>query len=99
MSFRRFHCREEHVDELVQLSTQAWQTFEGAAEFDAEPMGLFRPPRDADGVVRMLLVTYYDGFASWQTSRAPDKSARENFARRHALTLASYATATRLITQ
>ena len=95
--FRRFFCKERDVTELVTLSAQAWETFEGAETYQAEPMGLFRPPADADGVVPMMLVTYYDGFASWETSRTPDAAATENFKRRRALTLGSYPIATRLV--
>ena len=46
----------------------------------------------------MLLVTWYDGFDSWQNSRNPDPAARENFRRRHALTTGTIAYATRLLT-
>jgi hypothetical protein len=45
----------------------------------------------------MLLCTWYDGFASWETSRAPAAAARENFRRRHALTASTWAIATRLV--
>jgi hypothetical protein len=46
----------------------------------------------------MLLVTWYDGLESWQTSRAPDPAAVENFKRRRALTDGTVALATRLST-
>lgn len=94
--FRRLLTREESVDELVNLSTDAWETFEGAAGYAAEPIGLFRPPA-VDGLVAMMLLTWYDGFASWETSRKPDPQAAENFRRRHALTLRTWAVATRLV--
>lgn len=94
--FRRFHVRPEDVDEVVALSAQAWNTFEVSDEYAAEPQGLFRPPPDQDGIVRMMLVTWYDGFESWQRSRQPAPEARENFRRRRALTSTSYAMATRL---
>ncbi len=95
--FRRFHVLETDVDEVVALSVEAWRTFEHGDDYAAEPMGLFRPPTDADGIVRMMLVTWYDGFASWETSRMPAPQARDNFQRRHALTLTTYAVATRLM--
>jgi len=95
--FRRFFVREQHVDEVVALSKQAWETFEGSADYAAEPQGLFRPGTDAEGVVRLMLVTWYDSFDSWETSRQPAPAARENFQRRHALTLSTYAVATRLV--
>ncbi len=93
--FRRFHVLERDVDEVVALSAEAWRTFEHGDDYAAQPMGLFRPAADADGIVRLMLVTWYDGFASWETSRTPAPEARENFARRHALTLTTYAVATR----
>jgi len=95
--FRRFHVREGDVEEVVALSRQAWETFETGADYAAQPQGLFRPQADDDGIVRMMLVTWYDGFASWETSRQPAPEAAQNFRRRHALTLTSYAVATRLV--
>jgi hypothetical protein len=95
--FRRFMVSEQHVAEVVALSKQAWETFEGSADYAAEPQGLFCPSVDAEGVVRMMLVTWYDGFDSWETSRQPAPEARENFQRRHALTHSTYAVATRLV--
>ena len=95
--FRRFHVREADVEEVVALSAEAWRTFEHGDDYAAEPQGLFCPPANADGIVRMMLVTWYDGFASWETSRTPAPEARENFRKRHALTLTSYAVATRLL--
>jgi hypothetical protein len=92
---RFFDLDEANVDEFVALSTSAWQTFERGAGYSAEPMGLFRSFAGAPSA-RMLLVTWYDGFASWEASRRPPDAARENFARRHALTRATIAYATRL---
>jgi hypothetical protein len=45
----------------------------------------------------MLLVTWYDGFDSWQTSRQPTAEATDNFRRRRALTQSTIAYATRLV--
>jgi len=95
--FRRFHVREGDVDEVVALSRQAWETFEIGQDYAAQPQGLFRPPSDDEGIVKLMLVTWYDGFASWETSRRPAPEAAENFRRRHALTLTTYAVATRLV--
>ena len=44
----------------------------------------------------MLLLTWYDGFESWQASRAPHPDALANFQRRAALTGGTVAYATRL---
>lgn len=95
--FRRFHVRRQDVDEVVHLSTQAWRTFAGATDYAAEPMGLFQPDADEEGIVKLQLVTWYDGFASWQHSRKPHPQAAENFRRRQQLTLTTYAIATQLV--
>ena len=95
--FRRFHVREADVDEVVALSKEAWKTFETSADYTTEPQGLFVPPADDDGIVPMMLVTWYDGFDSWEISRNPAPEARENFSRRRDLTLQTSAVATRLV--
>ncbi len=94
--FRRFHVAAQDVEEVVQLSSQAWQTFAGAQDYAALPLGLFRPSEDDQGTVKMMLLTWYDSFASWQISRRPAPEAAQNFARRHALTQTTYAIATQL---
>ncbi len=95
--FRFFDVRHADVDRIAQLSFEAWTTFEASTAYHAEPLGLFREyaPRGERGV--MLLCTWYDGFASWQTSRTPAPEAVENFRKRHALTAGTIAYATRLI--
>lgn len=96
--FRFFRVRPGDVEEFVSLSSDAWTTFEHADGYAAEPQGLFRQAdADPDGTLDMLLVTWYDNLASWQTSRQPDPGARERFARRHALTLSTIALATALL--
>jgi len=96
--FRFFRIQEGDVREFVSLSSDAWTTFEHADGYAAEPQGLFRQHNtDADGTLDMLLVTWYDNLASWQTSRQPDPGARERFARRHALTRSTIALATALL--
>lgn len=95
--FRRFHVASQDVAEVVHLSSQAWQSFIDADRYQTQPLGLFCPPADEHGVVKMMLVTWYDGFSSWQLSRAPAPEATENFARRHALTQTTYAVATQLL--
>lgn len=95
--FRFFDVANTNIDEVARLSREAWTTFEATDAYAAEPQGLFAPrdrrPRDG----RMLLLTWYDGFASWETSRQPAPAARENFTRRHALTRSTIAYATRLM--
>jgi len=94
--FRRFFVMEDNVEALVTLSKQAWETFENTSSYAAEPLGLFQPNQSEEGVVAVMLLTWYDGFASWQTSRTPHPQAKENFSKRQALTLATSAMATRL---
>lgn len=95
--FRFFDVLHKDVDEIVQLSNEAWKSFENVDEYQAEPQGLFcqRDLSDASGT--MLLVTWYDGLGSWQTSRRPPDAARDNFRRRHDLTRSTVAIATRLV--
>ena len=94
--FRSFTIASASEAEFVELSTQAWVTFEDAPSYSAEPQGLFREDSDAEQI-DMLLVTWYDSLASWQTSRQPAGEARERFARRRELTRSTVALATTLI--
>ena len=94
--FRSFLIQAKDVDELVELSQRAWETFETNEDYQTKPVGLFRPLDQGDQVP-MQLVTWYDGFDSWEKSRTPAPDAIENFRRRHALTSTSNAVATRLV--
>jgi hypothetical protein len=95
--FRFFVVDNASVDEVARLSQEAWTTFEGSSDYRAEPKALFcQVDRDAERGV-MLLVTWYDGFGSWETSRHPAPAARENFLRRQELTHGTIAYATRLV--
>ena len=94
---RFFRIESRNVEEFVQLSRDAWTSFEHADVYAAEPRGLFREKIDAPEH-NMLLVTWYDGLQSWETSRQPDPAARERFARRRELTLNTEAIAAALLT-
>jgi hypothetical protein len=96
--FRFFRVRDEDVAEVASLSREAWETFEHTDAYQAEPQGLFRQARPSAAWGRMLLVTWYDGLDSWQTSRHPSPEATANFQRRRALTDGTLALATRLVT-
>jgi hypothetical protein len=96
--FRFFDVDTVDMDEVARLSRQAWETFENSDAYQSEPQGLFRPANRSAERGRMLLVTWYDGLESWQTSRRPAPEARENFQRRRALTHGTVAFATRLVT-
>jgi len=95
--FRFFDVRRSDCDEIVSLSREAWETFEDTDRYASRPQGLFRPVEDGGETGRMLLVTWYDGFASWEASRSPAPEARDNFRRRHQLTGGTIAYATRLL--
>jgi hypothetical protein len=76
------------VDEFVALSNEAWVGFEGG--FDSEVFGLFAAEPSAQdhkaGERRMLLMTHYRDFATWEASRKPDPKTAKAFARRRELT-------------
>ena len=96
--FRFFDVLGRDVEEIAALSKTAWETFENTEAYAAEPQGLFRQLEQApEEQGRMLLVTWYDGLESWQTSRAPNPAATENFLRRRELTGGTLALATRLL--
>lgn len=95
--FRFFEVRNADADEIARLSNEAWTTFENTDAYQAEPQGLFRQQDLSAPRGRMLLVTWYDGLASWQTSRRPAPEAMENFLRRRELTFGTEALAARLV--
>ncbi|MFP6796350.1 MAG: hypothetical protein VB933_04700 [Pseudomonadales bacterium] len=95
--FRFFDVAHKDVEEIAELSRVAWESFEHVDAYSAEPQGLFCQTDRSQERGRMLLVTWYDGFNSWQASRNPAPEARENFQRRHRLTNGTVAYATRLI--
>ena len=97
--FRDFWLPFEHLDEAVALSSAAWQTFEGAEAYSAEPMGLFAPAQamPASQECRLHLLTWYPDFTSWETSRQSDPAAMQRFIARRALTRTTQAVATRLL--
>lgn len=98
---RFFDVRHADAEEIATLSCQAWVTFESSAGYASEPLALFkeqlREPASDVARGRMLLVTWYDGFASWQASRQPAPAATANFHRRAALTNGTMAYACRLL--
>ena len=95
--FRFFDVAHRDVEEIAALSQTAWTSFETVDAYRAEPQGLFCQRDCSDERGRMLLLTWYDGLNSWQSSRRPPEEARQNFQRRHALTAGTIAYATRLI--
>jgi hypothetical protein len=92
--FRWFDVKNSDVDEIVQLSDEAWVPFEGG--FDSEIQGLFAESDRSRKPGKMLLLTWYRNLGVWEASRRPSKEAKERFLKRHALTLETTAIATRL---
>ena len=99
--FRWFEILNKDVAEIAALSEEAWVTFEGG--FDTEVQALFaendHSETDPNQRGKMLLITWYRDLATWQDSRKPPAEARDNFLRRHQLTLEARPVATRLVTQ
>ncbi len=96
--FRFFEVANKDVEEIAAISKEAWETFEDTDDYSAEPQGLFCQSDRSSERGRMLLLTWYDGFDSWVTSRKPDPRARDIFVRRHGMTKGTVAYATRLVT-
>lgn len=96
--FRDFWLPAGAIEEAVALSSAAWQTFEGADSYSAQPMGLFAPAQEvpANQETVLSLLTWYPDFTSWETSRESDPQARQRFLARRNLTRTTTAVATRL---
>jgi hypothetical protein len=90
--FRWFSVLPDAVDEIIQLSYNAWPTFEGS--FETEVQGLFVEATGQPS--EMLLITWYKNLSVWEESRHPPEDARESFLRRHQLTLNAKPIATML---
>ncbi|MES4792380.1 MAG: hypothetical protein C4321_04775, partial [Chloroflexota bacterium] len=94
--FRQFEIAADDVDEFVRLSTEAWESFENDTAYHAEPRALLRGD-SREGTTHTLLVTWYDGLASWERSRQPPAAARANFLARARLARWALPIATRLV--
>jgi hypothetical protein len=85
---RWFAVDGERLPEFVDISGQAWGSFEGA--YDAEIFGLFAAaPTEEDvtsGQRRLLLLTWYASHGVWEASREQAADPQSLFAKRHALT-------------
>ena len=96
--FRFLDVANADVEEIASLSAQAWRTFESPDDYQAEAQALFCQRDRSEVRGRMLLLTWYDGLNSWQTSREPPAEAAALFQQRRELTSGSIAYATRLVT-
>ena len=94
--FRWFDVLNKDVDEIANLSEQAWVSFEG--DFDTQVQGLFALQDRQDEQGKMLLLTWYKNLTVWQDSRAPSDEAIKLFIKRHELTIEALPIATRLLT-
>jgi len=92
--FRWFDVENKNVAQMADLSRQAWVTFE--SEFDCEPIALFAESDRTSDRGKMLLITWYRDLSVWEASRNPPDEARENFAKRHTMTIEAKPIATRL---
>lgn len=95
--FRFFDVLHKDVEEIAQISFEAWKDFESGGDYSAIPQALFRQADVSAAAGRMLLCTWYDGLNSWQASRTPPGDAGARFRRRHAMTRGTIAYATRLL--
>lgn len=95
--FRFFGVQSRDIDRIAQLSKEAWTYFETSEDYQAVPQALFCETDRSKERGLMLLVTWYDGLNSWQTSRRPAPEASKNFRERASLTLFTKPFATRLI--
>ena len=89
--------RAEDVDRAVQLSKEAWGTFEPT--FGAQVTGLFRERPDHDGVAQMLRIVWYRSYEAWQESRqfGRDPESLRRFRERGQLELDGIGIATGLL--
>ena len=86
------------MGDFLGVGVGAFEGYPGADAYAAEPQGLFRQAvAGPDGDLDMLLVTWYENLAAWQTSRNPDPEAAGRFQRRRALTRHTVAFATTLL--
>ena len=96
---RWFDVEPRHVDEIVELSAAAWETFEST--FEVEVIGFFltlvEPSADS---TQLMLLNWYPSLAAWEASRNfdADPESKRNFLRRAELTTGTRAIATALVT-
>jgi len=92
---RVFEVESSSLKEFVDLSGQAWPSFE--TQFDAQIFGLFEATPAPEGRKRLLLLTRYGSHGVWEDSRDPTTEAMKTFMRRQQLTLSTRAASTLLV--
>jgi hypothetical protein len=98
--FRLFQVETKDIEEFISLSAKAWTTINVAKGWQSEPLGLFAPIERSEEQSVLVLVTWYDGFQSWEGSRAVAPGSSQvsaDFVRRSELTINTTAYATRLM--
>ena len=96
---RWFDVAPRNVDEIVELSAVAWETFEST--FEVEVIGFFltlvEPSADS---TQLMLLNWYPSLAAWEASRNfdADPESKRNFLRRAELTSGTRAITTTLVT-
>ena len=96
---RWFDVEPRHVDEIVELSAAAWETFEST--FEVEVIGFFltlvEPSAES---TQLMLLNWYPSLAAWEASRNfdADPESKRNFLRRAELTTGTRAITTALVT-
>jgi hypothetical protein len=94
---RWFDLDPANVDEVVDLSAEAWETFE--ATFEVEVIGFFLSAADDGGPTQLMLLNWYPSLAAWEASRDFDRDpeSRRRFWRRAELTTRTRAITTTLV--
>ena len=96
---RSNHYRVEDVARAVQLSEEAWVTFEPV--LGAEIVGLFRERPDEAGLAYLTRIVWYPSYEGWQDSRefTRDPESLERFAARRELEIDGVGVAAGLFTR
>ncbi len=93
--FRWFRVFNRDVDEIAEISSKAWNSFEES--FDCQVQCLFAEPDRTSEIGTMLLVTWYRDLSVWEVSRKAPDEARALFIRRQEMTLKAKPIATQLM--
>ncbi len=93
---RWFDLERRHVDEAVELSAVAWESFERT--FEVEVIGFFRTLDGAADQTQLMLLNWYPSLAAWEASRDfdADPKSRDRFMRRAQLSRRTRAITTSL---
>jgi hypothetical protein len=97
---RFFRTREKHMQEIVDLSVEAWKTFATDDRYGTEQIAFFRPRAragDGDSPGEMLLISWYPDLGDWEASRQFPPEAAALFRKRAERIDSSVAFAMRLL--